>query len=276
MFGILLALASSAFEEAADSIGKKQVQSHVASYYTFGFLTLLFGTTFLLFEGFIRGQLIFSLASLPTFLPRLALEILQAYVTVRAITRSDRGDFGFLRTLTIPILLGFDILLGYSIGTLQIFGMALIVVPVLVLVYSERRAMKGAGYLLVGAINAAITISLYKYDITHFNSVEAEQSIIGLVLLAYFFLMARATYGENPLTFLRTKAFAGQTVASGLSSIAASFAYAFAPASIILAALRSSAVLFAILTGRFYFRERHFLLRVVLFVSVLSGFILLI
>ena len=114
MFGILLALTSTAFEEVANSIGKKQVQDRIASYYTFGFLTLLFGTAFLLVEGFVRGQLIFSLASLPTFLPRLALEILQAYVTVRAITYSDRGDFGFFRTLTIPILLGLDILLGYS------------------------------------------------------------------------------------------------------------------------------------------------------------------
>jgi len=275
MFGILLALASTAFEETANSIGKKQVQDHVASYYTFGFLTLLFGTAFLLVEGFVRGQLIFSLASLPTFLPRLALEILQAYVTVRAITYSDRGDFGFFRTLTIPILLGLDILLGYSIGTLQIFGMALIFVPIGILVYSERHVVKGAGYLLIGAVNAALTISLYKYDITHFNSVEAEQSLVGLVLLAYFFLMARARYGENPLTFLRKKAFAGQTIASGLSSVAASFAYAFAPASIILAAMRSSAILLSILTGRFYFKEKRFLMKSALCALIILGLVLL-
>ena len=275
MFGILLALASTAFEETANSIGKKQVQDHVASYYTFGFLTLRFGTAFLLVEGFVRGQLIFSLASLPTFLPRLALEILQAYVTVRAITYSDRGDFGFFRTLTIPILLGLDILLGYSIGTLQIFGMALIFVPIGILVYSERHVVKGAGYLLIGAVNAALTISLYKYDITHFNSVEAEQSLVGLVLLAYFFLMARARYGENPLTFLRKKAFAGQTIASGLSSVAASFAYAFAPASIILAAMRSSAILLSILTGRFYFKEKRFLMKSALCALIILGLVLL-
>src|SRR3989344_4399368 len=173
MFGILLAFTSTAFEEAANSIGKKQVQARVASYYTFGFLTLLFGTAFLLFEGLVRGQLLFSLASLPTFLPRVALEILQAYVTVRAITLSDRGDFGFFRTLTIPILLGLDILLAYSIGTLQMLGMALIIVPVGMLIYRERHEVKGAVYLMIGAVNAAITISLYKYDITHFNSVEA-------------------------------------------------------------------------------------------------------
>ena len=276
MFGILLALTSTAFEEVANSIGKKQVQDRIASYYTFGFLTLLFGTAFLLVEGFVRGQLIFSLASLPTFLPRVALEILQAYVTVRAITYSDRGDFGFFKTLTIPLLLGLDILLGYAIGTWQIFGMALIFVPIGILVYRERHVMKGAGYLLIGAINAALTVSLYKYDITHFNSVEAEQSIVGIVLLAYFFLMARARYDENPFTFLRTKAFAGQTLASGLSNVAVSFAYAFAPASIILSAMRSFAVLFAILTGRFYFRERHFLLRLVMLILVAFGLILLI
>lgn len=276
MFGILLAFTSTAFEEVANSIGKKQVQGHVASYYTFGFLTLLFGTVFLLVEGFIRGQLIFSPASLPTLLPRIAFEILQAYVTVRAITVADRGDFAFFKTLTIPLLLGLDIMLGYAIGMWQIFGMGLVAVPVLILAYSERHTVKGLRYLIVGAFNAAITISLYKYDITHFNSLEAEQSIVGLALLAYFFLMARVTCGENPFTFLRKKVFASQTIASGFAHVAVSVAYAFAPASIILAALRSSAVLFAILTGRFYFRERHFLLRASMFIIVLCGLVLLI
>src|SRR3989344_8041793 len=147
MFGILLAFTSTAFEEVANSIGKKQVQDRVASYYTFGFLTLLFGTAFLFTEGFVRGQLIFSLASLPTVLPRVALEILQAYVTVRAITYSDRGDFGFFKTLTIPLLLGLDMLLGYTVAPLQIVGMALIVSPIAFLLYVERRQIKGLRYL---------------------------------------------------------------------------------------------------------------------------------
>ncbi len=276
MFGTLLAVFGSACEETANSIGKYEIQKRTASIYTFGFLALLFGTTFLLVEGFVRHNLFFSLASLPTFLPRVALEILQAYVTVRAITISDRGDFGLVKTLTIPLLLLIDIALSYTVAPLQIVGMALIVSPIAFLLYVERRQIKGLRYLLIGAVNAAVTISLYKYDISHFNSVEAEQSLIGIALMVYFFIFAYIKAGENPLRFLRKRAFAAQATASGLANVAVSFAYFFAPASIILATLRSSAVLLAILTGRLYFRERHFLIRITLFVFVLVGLILLI
>lgn len=276
MFGMLLALVGTACEETAHSIGKHEVQKRTASFYTFGFLTLLFSTAFFLAEGLARHTLFFSLASLPTFLPRVAFEMLQAYVTVRAITTSDRGDFGLVKTLTIPLLLLIDIALSYAVAPLRIAGMALIVLPVAFLLYVERKQIKGLGYLLIGAVNAAITISLYKYDISHFNSVEAEQSLIGIALMAYFFMFAYIKAGENPLRFLARRTFAAQATASGIANVAVSFAYSFAPASIILATLRSSAVLLAILTGRFYFRERHFLTRIALFVLVLGGLILLI
>lgn len=276
MYGALLAILGSSFEEASNSIGKYEVRKHVVSIYTFGFLTLLVGTTLLLAEGLARQSLVFSFASLPTFLPRVALEILQAYVTVRAITISDRGDFGLVKSLTIPLLLLVDIALGYAIAPTQITGMVFIVTPVLVLLWIERSQIRGLPYLLIAATNAVVTISLYKYDIAHFNSVEAEQAIVGGVLMVYFFLFAYFKAGENPLRFLHRRIFAFQANASGLASVAESFAYSFAPASVILAVLRSSAILLAILSGRFYFHERHFLTRTALFVLVLVGMILLI
>ena len=54
----------------------------------------------------------------------------------------------------------------------------------------------------------------------------------------------------------------------------ASFAYLFAPASIILAALRASAALFALLSGRFYFGERNFREHILLPLLLLSGLFL--
>ena len=276
MFGIALALFSSLFEEAANSIGKKEVAAHVASVYTFGFLGLLFSTSFFFCEGALRHTLVFSVASLPTFIPRLLLEMLQAYVTVKAITISDRGDFGFFKTLTIPVLLVVDFALGYSVGMRQILGMVLVLLPIGILIALEWKKIKGLSYLVIGTINAAVTISLYKYDITHFNSVEAEQALLGIALLAFFLLFALLKARENPFRYLRIPVFATLSVSNGLSGVAASFAYSFAPASVIATVLRSFSVLFAIATGRFYFHEKHLLLRAASFVLVTAGLLLLI
>src|SRR3990167_855817 len=94
MIGILLSAVGSACKELSDSIGKRQVSTHVTSYYTIGFLNLFFATAFLIILGILRNDFVFSLESLPTFLPRLFLEILQAHLTVIAVVRADRSDYG--------------------------------------------------------------------------------------------------------------------------------------------------------------------------------------
>jgi len=275
MIGVLLAGASSALREVSDSIGKKEVQDRVVSYYTFGFLNLLFGTSFLIAYGFLFHDLVFTVASLPTFLPRVCLEILQAHLTVLAVTTADRGNFGFVKTLTIPLLLGADIVLGYAVSGMQMLGIGIILAAVLFLVITEGRHMKGRWFLIASAVNAAITLSLFKYDITNFNSVAAEQSIIMSILMLYFFLCAFIICRENPFAFLRRRIFVVQTTSSGLSEALSSFAYSFAPAAVITTGLRATAILFAMLSGKLYFHEKGFLLKVGLFCLIVLGLIFL-
>jgi len=276
MFGVLLASLGSAFSELSDSIGKKKTSELVCSPYTFGFLSVLGGTVFLIIIGFARNDFVFSLASLPTFLPRLVLEVLQAHVTIQAIMRADRSDFGPVRMLTIPLLLAIDLMLGYTIGTQQIFGMGIIFGTVLILLSYEQFKTKGLFLLLFTAVNAAATISLFKYDITHFNSVASEQAIIGMVLILYFFILAVVRTNENPVRFLFKRTFFVQAVSGGLSSVFGAYAISFAPASIITAALRASAVLFSILSGKIYFSERGFFLKLLLFCVIAAGLLLLV
>lgn len=276
MFGIVLAGIGNFFAEIAESIGKKEGHDKVASVYTLSFVSLFFGTVFIVIMGVARDSFVFSLASLPTFIPRAILEILQAYVTTRALIEADRADFGFVKSLTIPFLLVIDLALGYSLLLLQVVGMALILISVSTLLFYERHTMRGLFYLLVSAINASITISLYKYDILHFNSVEAEQSLIMAFLLVYFFLTARFMAHENPLRFLGRKIFLAQSFSAGFAHVANSFAYLFAPPSVVAAALRSFAVLFALLSGKLYFHERYFWMKASLFLLIVIGLVLLI
>lgn len=275
MTGILIALISSACSELSDTIGKKKVGDGVASHYTFGFLSLLFGTIIIVSIGALRHDFLFSPASLPTFIPRVFLEVLQAHLSIVAIVKADRGDFGPIRTLTIPLLLIADIVLGYTITPYQMIGIGITSLAIFILLFYERFQTKGLWLILFTAINAVATISLYKYDITHFNSVESEQIIVQLVLLLYFFILASCIGRENPLAFLKQRAFFIQAMSSGSASSLGSFAYLFAPASIITAALRAFAVLYSILSGRFYFKEKGFLVKFCIFFGIIAGLLLL-
>jgi drug/metabolite transporter (DMT)-like permease len=275
MFGILLSTLSSASSELSESISKKKVVDGVASYYTFGFLTLLFGTAILIIIGVWRQDFIFSLASLPTFIPRVFLEVLQAHVSILAVVKADRSNYGPIRTLTIPLLLMVDVALGYAITPTQMTGMVIIFLTIFLLLYYERFKAKGLFIVLFTAVNAVATLSLYKYDITHFNSVETEQVLVQLILLLYFFVLAVMVARENPFTFLRKGAFFAQASASGLASSFASYAYVFVPASIATAALRASAVLFSVLSGKLYFKEKHFLIKTLAICGILVGLFLL-
>jgi drug/metabolite transporter (DMT)-like permease len=276
MLGVLLAGISSAFNEVAISIGKKQVGDGAVSYYSFGFVDLLFGTAIILALGVWFNDFAFSLASLPTFLPRVFLEIVQSQLTVIALVKADRSDYGFLRTLTIPLLLLVDIALGYQIREVQILGMGIIVLAIGFLFYREGAKGAGKWLVLATAVNAVATLSLYKYDITHFNSVAAEQGIICLILMLYFFMTARLLARENPLHFLRRPVFLFQTFMSGTATATNAFAYQFAPTAVIVASLRATATLFALLSGRLYFRESRLPLKIVVCSLIIIGVYLLV
>src|SRR3989344_570445 len=164
----------------------------------------------------------------------------------------------------------------YTFGFLTQFLSALFITPIGILFYFDLSKSRGMLLVLLVAILAAIDTGLYKYDISHFNSVESEQAIISLIISLYFFLTATLIRGENPLAFLRQKIYMAQASSSGIAYVVGSFAYLYASASVITAARRGFSVLFSILTGTFYFKERGFFVRTLLFIIILIGLMLLI
>ena len=194
-----------------------------------------------------------------------------------AISRLDRGTFGFMHLSTIPFLIAIDLVLGYAVRPLQIVGMSLIILPILAFFFLEQREGKSGLWLAFSvAFLASIDISLYKYDISHFNSVEAEQGILTLILSLYFFLTAVFIKKKTRFSFWKQPVYFAQASASGVATMVNSFAYLFAPASIITAAFRGFSLLAALLSGRLYFAEKNFLLRMMLFTVIIVGLILLI
>lgn len=277
MFGLILIACGTALEEVASVIGKYEVAKRRESIYTMGFLNSCWTIVIFLFLIFVFHQpFVFVAASLPIFAVRTVLEILQAHATMVAIAHADRSTYSFVRTLTIPLLLVVDVVLAYAIRPRQLIGMIVVMTTLLFIFWNRNLSKRAVGFVLFTAMNAVATISLYKYNIAHYNSVAAEGLLIYVILLTYFVLMAKRFARENPFTFLRKRIFFLQSATHGVAGVVESFAYNFAPASIILTAKRSTAVLWTIFSGRLYFHEQHLLPKVLALVFLVLGLILLV
>lgn len=277
MFGIILTMISSVFREVGTSIGKIKESKGEECQYSLGFINLFWGGIFfLLIAFFVRGEFIFSLASLPTFSLRIILEILQVYFMIKAVVLAERSTVGLLGIWTIPLLLLIDISLGYTFSSWQFLGIIIIILGFVFLFLNHGIKKKGALFAVLAAINAAFTISLFKYNIDNFNSVEAEQGVIIVILLIFLFIMAKFKSKENPLRIMfQNKAIFVQSIMMGVASLGISFAYIFAPASIITVVKRSSAILTSMVSGKIYFHEKKMGLKVIVAIIIIFGIILI-
>lgn len=276
MFGVLLTSLGTLFEEIAGSIGKWEVRAGKESLYALAFLNLVWPAVFFWCAVVVRPEwFVFSPASIPTFLARALLELAVVYFSLKGLIQAERGAFGFVRTITIPLLLLVDVLAGYALSVGQLVGIGVLVAVLVTLFFAHSFRARGSGFVAVSAVLAVGTISLYKYNLVHFNSVVGEQLVMHTFLAACFFWAAWRSGGENPLRLFRNRVFAGQSFLQGIGSVAESFAYSFAPASVILTAKRASSVLWAALSGSAVFHERHLALKLMAIPLVLVGLVLL-
>ncbi len=282
--GILLTALATLFGEIGASFGKQEVLRHRENIFTMGFLSHAGALAFFVYLTFfvpahffaagLPDGFRFSFDSLPTVALRTLLEFLQVYVTLRALMAAERSTFGFLRTLTLPLLLGADIALGFPVAGAQALGIFLIIASLLFLFMNHGLKTRGAGWVVLCAVNAAATITLYKYNITYFNSVGAEQ-VISLTLVVLFLYIAARLSGERPLRIISRPDYLVQCVLGGLSSTTFSFAFIFAPASVITSAKRAFEVFWAIASGNVYFHEKGLLPKVFAFGLTALGIYLL-
>jgi len=277
MIGVILTAISNIFGEIRTSIGKYEIEHSKESLYAMGFLNSIWVFVFLLILGYFReGGFIFSLESLPTFLIKAVLEVVIILISINAIVKADRSTFSFIRTLTIPLLLVVDIILGYNITLTQIIGVSMVVIALLFLFTNHGLSKEGKLLTLSGSILSVITLSLYKYNITHYNSVEAEQTLTFLIIIVTLVVIAWIHKKENLFKYLTHKTFMMQSIASGLSGSFISFAFLFAPASIITTSNRSFEIITSMISGRAVFHEKHIVIKIIALALIITGIILVV
>lgn len=257
--------------EVANSIGKQSANRQMLSVYAFAFLSLFWALLFLLLTSILGAEFKFSLESIPTLLIRILLECAVAYVSTQAIIKSDRSTNGFLGALSIPLLLVIDSQLGYSFSQAQYLGFALVIISVVLLFIKGGNSKQGVGWTVAAIILGVATASLYKYNITHFNSVVAEQIIVLSSVLVFFALMTYISEKRLPLHFLLNRKQGAQSLSAGLSVAIESFAFMYAPATIVIAVKRGLSIVWSIVFGQRMFQEQNLGVKAVACVICMCG-----
>ncbi|MBI4239431.1 hypothetical protein HY620_00385 [Candidatus Uhrbacteria bacterium] len=276
MIGIFLIALATFFEELSTSSAKESIARHIESISSRAFIIGISGFFFLVLSVVGGAEFRFTIASLPLVLVLVGCEIALTNITLRAILTADRSTFGFMRTLTIPFVLCIEIALGTTLTTLQILGIVALVFALLLVSSRDSFSHKGMALALLSAFGSSITISLYKYLITNYNSVAGQQIIASCMLLPYFYWHAVTRTGQHPFQLLRIRKVMGESLAHGVAGVLSSFAYAFAPASVIIAAKRSCAVFWSLVVGAVHFHERHIVEKAAMVGLAITGVVLLI
>lgn len=168
-----------------------------------------------------------------------------------------------------------DVFIGYTLSWHSIAGVTAITFGLLYLYMSDSLQKRGQVLVIISALLAVATTSLYKYNITFYNSVAAEQTIVlGGKMLALF-LAAYLLKGMNPFLLFNSWRHVIQAVTTGAGGSIISYTYLFAPASVVISAKRSWTVLAAIISGQHYFKEKRVLQKITAFAIVTAGVILL-
>ncbi len=275
LFAIILILGGSILSEVSSSLGKYTVNQKVVGLFSLGFLNSLIG--FGLFAGTIAFQpeaWKFSSASVPILAARIVLDCFQLYWTLKATAAATRGTFGLVRSATIPLVLIADLLLGYTLGPWMLVGMALIFSTLVILAALGDLDGKGLKYVALSAVNAAVTITLFKYNITHHNSVATEQTIV-MACMALVFLLLAIRAKERLFQAFRHPLLVAEGSSLGGAGLLDAFAYTFVPASVAITMIRALSVFWSIVFGKAYFKEAHFVPKLVGCVVIILGIVLL-
>lgn len=277
MIGFLLGFLGTFFQELNNSITKDKTKKYhfITVAVISSFFSLLLFSGIWIFKYFSWNfELSFALASIPLLIIRWILEVFQSYFTILAIKHCDRSTFSIIRIITIPLLVFADILLWYDITSNSLIWIWIILVSFLLFNFNTKTInWNGWYYVLFTAINAVLTISLFKYSISHYwNSVEIDQFFM---ILATFLFFAFYNYKrENKIWFYllkKEKIFRIQWIFMAIASILISYTYVHFNASEATTLKRAWEMFWSIMAGFLFFKETHFWKKIWFSLCIMAG-----
>lgn len=269
MIWLLLWLIWTFFEEINNSISKEKSQKVdlLKIWIITSFFSILIFILSLLYKFYLGNiEIHFNTWSIPLLIVRVIAEILQSYVTILAIKHSDRSTFSIIRILTIPLLLLVDIIMWYSFSIFSIIWIFIIVFSFVWFNLKLKTINFKWWYLvLFTAVNAVVTMSLFKYSLSHYhNSVEIDQMLMSIGILLFFMIFNRHKHRTCWLKLIfQDKAFVYQWVSIALASLLLSYTFLYMNASEASALKRAWEMFWSIISWVIFFEEKHLLKKLI-------------
>ncbi len=237
----------------------KKIWEKLTFYQKWFILTLckIFFTIFLLLTVWTWTLTLNNLSFLLIVLYSL-LWILFTYFAMNAINKADRSTNSLFSVLVLPLLLISDILLWYNINIYHIIWVLFIVLILVLSTWKWPISTKWIKYIIWAQIVASIWITVYKYLITHFVSVETILLIDSLIMMSIF---VSITIYKLWILWIRESLYFKNIkfwIFSGLWQTIWLFAYMFWPASIVTAIKRILQMSWWVVFWRFVFNEVNF------------------
>jgi hypothetical protein len=262
VFALSIISISTFFDEVSASIGKKSMQQNKQNVYQLGFLTCFWSLILMSVLVLLGANIRFNPKSIPFLASNIALFISFNLIAGRAIKIANRSSIGLIRPITIPLLLLVDLAIGYKLTSLQIAGTFIVFLTLISAIRDKQSSRKGSGLIFVSSVLSVGMASISKYDITYFNSVAVDQSIVMGCSLA-FFSLACFVQGSNPFRLLSKPRNNTQSMTAGLSGVLEGFAYLYAPASVVVSLKRGTALIWSTISGKIYFKEENLIQKLV-------------
>ena len=282
MIGLVLWIIWTFFEELNNSLLKEKSKKYhyVTVWVIMSCFSLLVFIVMWLYKTYsVDLELIFNTASIPLLIVRLIFEVLQSYFTLLAIKQCDRSTFSILRVLTIPLLVIADVVLWYQFTSYSLIWIGIILFSFIWFNTNHRTInWKGWYFALFTAINSVITLSLFKYSITHYgNSLEIDQWIMALWTVIFFIWYNLKKERKIGLYLLKKeKIFWIQWILMALTSIILSYSYLYLNASEATAVKRAWEMFWSVLAGFVFFQETNFIKKILFALCIILGLIVMV
>ena len=255
---LILSLLSTFFEEKSYS-KMKQIWDSLTYYQKWFILSLMIVILLLLIVFTVwKWNFDITLISIILTIIYLSTSLLYYYFLTNAINKSDRSTMSLLSVLIIPMLLITDILLWYNVNMYHIIGVIFMLIIIIYSSWNGSINTKWIFWIIWLQLILTIWVTIYKYMITYYSSVEAI-SIIDAFITMVFFLWVIViklwfNWVKQCFEYNNIKIW----INSSIWEIIALFSYLFWPASIVTAIRQIFRMFWWIVFGKYLFNEENF------------------